>query len=119
MKKVCALIGKYFGILAVVFLVLGMTTPDSFKWVLGKIGDVSVLSLLLGVVMFGMGTTLSLHDFALVLKRPRDVFFGACAQYLVMPFLAYVLSTLFQLDPALTVGVVLVGTCPGGTSSNV
>ena len=119
MKKVCALIGKYFGILAVVFLILGMTTPDSFKWVLGKIGDVSVLSLLLGVVMFGMGTTLSLHDFALVLKRPRDVFFGACAQYLVMPFLAYVLSTVFQLDPALTVGVVLVGTCPGGTSSNV
>ena len=119
MKKICAMIGKYFGILAVVFLVLGMTTPDSFKWVLGKIGDVSVLSLLLGVVMFGMGTTLSLHDFALVLKRPRDVFFGACAQYLVMPFLAYVLSTVFQLDPALTVGVVLVGTCPGGTSSNV
>ena len=119
MKKVCALIGKYFGILAVVFLILGMTTPDSFKWVLGKIGDVSVLSVLLGVVMFGMGTTLSLHDFALVLKRPRDVFFGACAQYLVMPFLAYVLSTVFQLDPALTVGVVLVGTCPGGTSSNV
>lgn len=119
MKKVCALIGKYFGILAVVFLILGMTTPDSFKWVLGKIGDVSVLSVLLGVVMFGMGTTLSLHDFALVLKRPRDVFFGACAQYFVMPFLAYVLSTLFQLDPALTVGVVLVGTCPGGTSSNV
>lgn len=113
------MIGKYFGILAVVFLVLGMTTPDSFKWVLGKIGDVSVLSLLLGVVMFGMGTTLSLHDFALILKRPRDVFFGACAQYLVMPFLAYVLSTVFQLDPALTVGVVLVGTCPGGTSSNV
>lgn len=119
MKKICAMIGKYFGILAVVFLVLGMTTPDSFKWVLGKIGDVSVLSLLLGVVMFGMGTTLSLHDFALILKRPRDVFFGACAQYLVMPFLAYVLSTVFQLDPALTVGVVLVGTCPGGTSSNV
>ena len=69
--------------------------------------------------MFGMGMTMSVHDFALVLKRPKDVFFGACAQYLVMPFLAYVLSTLFHLDPALTVGVVLVGTCPGGTSSNV
>ena len=119
MKKVCALIGKYFGVLAVIFLIIGMTLPTSFSWVLGKVGGVSVLSVLLGIIMFGMGMTMSVHDFALVLKRPKDVFFGACAQYLVMPFLAYVLSTLFHLNPALTVGVVLVGTCPGGTSSNV
>lgn len=119
MKKVCALIGKYFGVIAVIFLIIGMTLPTSFSWVLGKVGGISVLSVLLGVIMFGMGMTMSVHDFALVLKRPKDVFFGACAQYFVMPFLAYVLSTLFHLDPALTVGVVLVGTCPGGTSSNV
>ena len=119
MKKVCALIGKYFGVIAVIFLIIGMTLPTSFSWVLGKVGGISVLSVLLGVIMFGMGMTMSVHDFALVLKRPKDVFFGACAQYFVMPFLAYVLSTIFQLDPALTVGVVLVGTCPGGTSSNV
>lgn len=115
MKKVCALIGKYFGVIAVIFLIIGMTLPTSFSWVLGKVGGISVLSVLLGVIMFGMGMTMSVHDFALVLKRPKDVFFGACAQYFVMPFLAYVLSTIFQLDPALTVGVVLVGTCPGGT----
>ena len=119
MKKVCALIGKYFGVLAVIFLIIGMTLPTSFSWVLGKVGGVSVLSVLLGIIMFGMGMTMSVHDFALVLKRPKDVFFGACAQYLVMPFLAYVLSTLFHLDPALTVGVVLVGTCPVGTSSTL
>ena len=119
MKKVCALIGKYFGVIAVIFLIIGMTLPTSFSWVLGKVGGISVLSVLLGVIMFGMGMTMSVHDFALVLKRPKDVFFGACAQYFVMPFLAYVLSTIFQLDPALTVGVVLVGTCPGGTASNV
>ena len=119
MKKLCAMIGKYFGIIAVVFLLIGMTEPNSFKWVLGKVGGISILSLLLGIIMFGMGTTLSLKDFALVLKRPKDVVLGACAQYLVMPGLAYGLSTVFQLDPALTVGVVLVGTCPGGTSSNV
>ena len=69
--------------------------------------------------MFGMGTTLNLKDFALVLKRPVDIIIGVCAQYFVMPFLAFGLSTLFGLDPALTTGVVLVGTCPGGTSSNV
>lgn len=69
--------------------------------------------------MFGMGTTLNLSDFALILKQPKNIFFGILAQYFVMPFLAFVLSHTFQLEPALAVGVVLVGTCPGGTSSNV
>lgn len=119
MKKVCQMIGKYFGVIAVLFLVLGMTMPQNFLWVLGKVGGVGVLSLLLGIVMFGMGTTLNLKDFALVLSRPRDVFIGAAAQFMIMPGLAYIIATAFNLDPALTAGVVLVGTCPGGTSSNV
>ena len=78
MKNFCALIGKYFGLLAVAFLVLGFMDPGLFRWVLGKVGSVSVLSLLLGVVMFGMGTTLSLKDFVLVFKRPKDVPLGRC-----------------------------------------
>lgn len=119
MKKVSQMIGKYFGVIAVLFLVLGMTMPQNFLWVLGKVGGVGVLSLLLGIVMFGMGTTLNLKDFALVLSRPRDVLVGAAAQFLIMPGLAYLIATAFNLDPALTAGVVLVGTCPGGTSSNV
>ena len=119
MKKLCQMIGKYFGIIAVIFLIFGLTMPENFKWVVGKLGGISVLTTLLGIVMFGMGTTLNLHDFALVLKRPRDVFVGACAQFIIMPGLAYIIATAFNLDPALTAGVVLVGTCPGGTSSNV
>ena len=55
--------------------------PENFLWVLGKVGGISVLSCLLGVVMFGMGTTLNLKDFALVLKRPTDVLIGAFAQF--------------------------------------
>ena len=119
MKKFCAMIGKYFGFIAIAFLVLGFMMPENFKWVTGKVAGISVLSCLLGVVMFGMGTTLSVKDFVLVFKRPKDVFLGACAQFLIMPLLAFGLATLFQLDPALTAGVILVGTCPGGTSSNV
>lgn len=113
------MIGKYFGIIAILFLILGFTMPENFKWVLSKVGGVSVLTFLLGIVMFGMGTTLSVKDFVLVFKRPRDVFLGAVAQFFIMPFLAFSLATIFQLDPALTAGVILVGTCPGGTSSNV
>ena len=112
MKQFCALIGKFFGIIAIVFLVLGLTMPQNFLWVLGKVHGISVLSCMLGIVMFGMGTTLNLKDFALVLKRPLDIIIGCCAQYFVMPFLAYLLSVAFNLDPALTTGVVLVGTCP-------
>ena len=113
------MIGKYFGIIAILFLILGFTMPENFKWVLSKVGGISVLTFLLGIVMFGMGTTLSVKDFVLVFKRPRDVFLGAVAQFFIMPFLAFSLATIFQLDPALTAGVILVGTCPGGTSSNV
>ena len=119
MKKLCAMIGKYFGIIAILFLILGFTMPENFKWVLSKVGGISVLTFLLGIVMFGMGTTLSVKDFVLVFKRPRDVFLGAVAQFFIMPFLAFSLATIFQLDPALTAGVILVGTCHGGTSSNV
>ncbi|MEG0797878.1 MAG: bile acid:sodium symporter family protein [Acidaminococcaceae bacterium] len=119
MKKICAFIGKYFGLFAVLFLVLGLTLPAEFKWVTGQVGGVAILSLLLGVVMFGMGMTLNLSDFALVLKRPGDIAVGALAQFLIMPSLAFGIATMFDLSPALTAGVILVGTCPGGTASNV
>ena len=113
LKKCCDFLVNNMAIFVVLIGIVGAVWPQTLQWVGPYVGW------LLGIVMFGMGMTMSVHDFALVLKRPKDVFFGACAQYFVMPFLAYVLSTIFQLDPALTVGVVLVGTCPGGTSSNV
>ena len=71
------------------------------------------------IVMFGMGLTMKPADFAVVFKRPRDIIIGFIAQFSIMPFLAFALGKLFQLDDALLVGVILVGTCPGGTSSNV
>lgn len=119
MKKLCAAIGKYFGIIAVIFLILGMQMPDNFKWVLSKVGGVSVLSALLGIVMFGMGMTMNIKDFVTVLRRPKDIAIGAFSQFFIMPALAFAIANFFQLDPALTAGVVLVGTCPGGTASNV
>ena len=79
----------------------------------------SCVSWLLGVVMFGMGLTLRDRDFALVLRRPRDVAIGVAAQYVCMPLLAWALSRALGLPPELALGVVLVGACPGGTASNV
>ena len=89
MKHVCALIGKYFGIIAIIFLILGLTTPTSFSWVMGKFLGVPVLSLFLGIIMFGMGTTLNLSDFALILKQPKNIFFGILTQYFVIKWWPY------------------------------
>jgi BASS family bile acid:Na+ symporter len=73
----------------------------------------------LGVIMFAMGLTLTLPDFALVARRPIPVLIGVVAQYIVMPLLGFLVSWVLQLDPALAAGVILVGCAPGGTSSNV
>lgn len=75
MKQFCALIGKFFGIIAIVFLVLGLTMPQNFLWVLGKVHGISVLSCMLGIVMFGMGTTRTSHLFL----NARLIFSSAAA----------------------------------------
>jgi BASS family bile acid:Na+ symporter len=79
----------------------------------------TLISVLLGVVMFGMGMATKLEDFKVVFSRPVDIAIGCVAQFTIMPALAWTLSRLFGLDEALTLGVILVGCCPGGTASNV
>jgi BASS family bile acid:Na+ symporter len=74
---------------------------------------------LLSIVMFGMGLTLHASDFSYVLHMPRLVFAGVTLQYTIMPLTAVVLSAIMGLEPLLTAGMILVGTCPGGTASNV
>ena len=76
-------------------------------------------SIALGIIMFGMGLTLTPPDFALVARRPLPVLVGVVAQFVIMPTLAWILAKVFGLDPALAAGVILVGCAPGGTSSNV
>ncbi|WBL19463.1 bile acid:sodium symporter family protein [Citricoccus sp. NR2] len=73
----------------------------------------------LGVIMFAMGITLTVPDFALVAKRPLPILLGVVAQYVIMPSLAVALVFVFQLPAELAIGVILVGCAPGGTSSNV
>ena len=74
---------------------------------------------LLGIIMFGMGLTLTPPDFAVIAKRPVPVVIGVVAQYAIMPFLGWLVAAALGLPPALAAGVILVGCCPGGTASNV
>ena len=66
-----------------------------------------------------MGLTISPKDFLLVFTNPKDIFIGTLAQYIFMPLLAFMLCYAFKLDASLTAGIILVGTCPSGTASNV
>lgn len=76
-------------------------------------------NILLGIIMFGMGLTLTLADFTRVARRPVPVLVGVLAQYLIMPLAGVGIAWALQLPPALAAGVILVGCAPGGTSSNV
>ena len=114
MKKLCHYISEYMGVLVLLSAIAALVLPGVFSQV-----KPTVINPLLGVIMFGMGLTLRADDFRIVFSRPKDVVIGCLAQFTVMPLLAWTLARLFALDEALTVGVVLVGCCPGGTASNV
>jgi BASS family bile acid:Na+ symporter len=100
--------------IVLVIAALALFLPGTCLWIQTK-----WINYLLMIVMFGMGLTMKLSDFAVVFKRPRDVIIGCLAQFIIMPLLAFGLGKVFGLHQELLVCVVLVGTCPGGTSSNV
>src|SRR4051812_45306860 len=102
-----------FAIWVIIFAVLSFLMPEGFAWIAPHI------SLLLGIIMFGMGLTLSVNDFKGVFQAPKSVLIGVVAQYTIMPLTAFVLAYVFNLPPEIAVGVILVGCCPGGTASNV
>lgn len=114
MKPIKDFVIKYMALIVLVIALISLFAPKSAIWI-----STSWINYLLMAVMFGMGLTLKPESFVLVFKRPQDIICGIAAQYTIMPLLAFGLSRLFGLDPALTAGVILVGTCPGGTASNV
>ncbi|MCY8243762.1 bile acid:sodium symporter family protein, partial [Bacillus haynesii] len=111
--KISQFAGKTFAIWVILFAVLGFAFPSQFTWI------IPYITILLGVIMFGMGLTLSADDFKELLRRPLHVLIGVVIQYTVMPLLAFGLAYGLGLPPEIAVGVILVGCCPGGTASNV
>lgn len=113
-KKISGFVGKYMAIIVLIVAAVALFSPKTLSFI--KTGYVNYL---LMIVMFGMGLTLKFDDFKVVFTRPKDIIIGFIAQFTIMPLLAFLLSTIFALPAELAVGVILVGTCPGGTSSNV
>ena len=79
----------------------------------------SLLSVMMVIIMFGMGSSLTFKDFRLALRHPQAVGVGFASQYLLMPLIAFVLSRVLNLTVEQTVGLVLIGCMPGGTTSNI
>ena len=74
---------------------------------------------LLAMIMLGMGLTMKPGDFALVLKRPKDIFYGIGLRYMIMPAVGWGVAKVLSLPPELAAGLILVGCCPSGTACNV
>jgi len=113
LDRISQFAGNTFAIWVLLFAALAFFMPGSFTWI------APYISILLGIIMFGMGMTLSVDDFKEVLKHPKKVAIGVLAQFTIMPLIAFGLAVGFKLPPEVAAGVILVGCCPGGTSSNV
>ena len=113
LEKVGKFVSNNIAYMVILVSIIAFVQPVSFLWAVPK------TTLLLQIIMFGMGLTLTAQDFAMVLKKPWQVFLIAFVQFGWMPLSGFLLSKLFNLPPELAIGVILVGSCPGGTASNV
>lgn len=104
---------KYMSLMVLIASIIAFFRPNSFLWVVPNMNTI------LGFIMFGMGMTLKRDDFTLIIKRPKDVVLGTLAQYMIMPLGAFLVVKIFNLPGEIAVGLILLGACPGGVTSNV
>ena len=108
LRRLSVVLTRFMGVIIIAFSALALWQPWIFSWVAPHIS-----------AMLGMGMTLHWQDFSHVLRHPRDLGLGLVVQFGCMPLLAFALCHVFALPPELAMGMILVGTAPGGTASNV
>lgn len=113
LDKLIKFVNKYLAVWVIIISIVAYCKPTMFS------GYSSWLTNSLILFMFGVGINVTLDDFKLVFKRPKDVFYGIVIRYMVMPLVAFGLSKLMNLPPYLAAGLILVGCCPSGIASNV
>ena len=113
LRRLSVVLTRFMGVIIIAFSALALWQPWIFSWVAPHI------STMLGIIMLGMGMALHWQDFSHVLRHPRDLGLGLVVQFGCMPLLAFALCHVFALPPELAMGMILVGTAPGGTASNV
>ena len=125
LQKLSKFLSDYTSIVVIAIAVITFFVPHWMGWVNYQLfmdplaNKFTSQSIIIGVIMFSMGLTLTTQDFMILSKRPFDICIGAIAQYLIMPFLAFIISRLLNLPAGIALGLILVGCCPGGVSSNI
>lgn len=114
LKHISAYLTKWTPAFVTAVAVFTYFFPDTFAWVKGH-AQTSIL----GFIMLTMGLTLSKEDFRILISRPIDMLIGVTAQYLLMPIIAWTVAKALNLPHPVAVGLLLVGCCPGGVSSNI
>ena len=121
LKRISDLLSSKASLFIILTALVTFFFPQLFAWVKGN-----TQTIILGIIMLTMGLTLTPEDFKLLARRPFDILIGAVAQFTIMPLVAFGLSWLFSQVPAfapystaMAIGIILVGCCPGGVSSNI
>lgn len=115
MKKIVTWFVNLCAVWIILAYVIGYFRPEVFLWFSrGK-----WMTWALSLVMFCMGMSLKLSDFADLFKQPKCVVLAAISQYTIMPLGGWLVAKLLNLPPALAVGFIIVATCPGGMASNL
>lgn len=105
---------KHASVLVIVAAIAGYVAPTLFCYMRGL-----TQTIVLGFIMLTMGLTLKGDDFRILAKRPFDIVIGTVAQFTLMPLIAFGLTKVFGLETGIATGLILVGCCPGGVSSNL
>ncbi|MEQ9825250.1 MAG: bile acid:sodium symporter family protein [Puniceicoccaceae bacterium] len=114
MMRYLALFTNLFPLWVLLCCVTALFVPEAFTWV-----NQPLIIWGLGIIMLGMGITLSIDDFKRVMVMPKSIAAGLVAQFVCMPLCAWIIAHTLDLDDAYKVGLILVACCPGGTASNV
>lgn len=110
--------GLSFTVVILAVVSLSMYYPQYFKTV-GEFQLSALIVPLLQIIMFGMGTELSVKHFVQVLRMPKGIIVGIVCHYTIMPLVGFAVASLFHFPGEIAAGIILVGCCPSGLASNV
>lgn len=110
--------GLSYTVMIIGVVSFAMYYPQYFKTI-GNFKLSALIIPLLQIIMFGMGTELSVKDFMNVVRMPKGIIVGVIFHYLIMPLVGFTIASLFHFPNEIAAGIILVGCCPSGLASNV
>jgi bile acid:Na+ symporter, BASS family len=120
MKIIRALKGYWYTIAIIVAVVAGMVFPEAFThWGPFNLRDKWVMLIIIQMVMFGMGIQMSLRDFSGLAQTGKGVAIGLLCHFTIMPLMGLLLTKIFNFEPEIAAGIILIGSCSSGLASNV